>query len=90
MISVITRTMRARVVSMRHQFSSSTKEGLYESVKEARPAPVQSREKAGKNTAVAAALLVFVSGVYYTAINKMKPENDELNAVIESENLSNK
>jgi len=53
----------------------------------AKPPPVQTFTQKRNNTILAACLLTFVGGVYYTAINKMRPETDELERVIAEENL---
>jgi len=59
--------------------------GQYRKV--AKPPPIQTFTQKRNNAAVAVALLTFVGGVYYTAINKMRPELDELDRVIAEENL---
>ncbi len=52
--------------------------------------PKQSRGQIMKNAGVAALLVAFVGGVYYTAIKKMRPDSDELTHIIEEEGLKRK
>ena len=91
MFSKLVRFSTSKVT--RHRFSTSGGSdrfgvGMLEPGLHAKPQPVQSRNVATKNAGVAVALLCFVSGVYYTAINKMRPERDELATVIAEEKLA--
>ena len=52
----------------------------------AKVAPPQSTKTARNNAMMAFVLLGFTGGVYYTAINKMRPQEDELTQVIEEMN----
>jgi len=50
--------------------------------------PRQSNKVMKKNAVVAFVLLGFTGGVYYTAISKMRPEQDELGRIIDEMNPS--
>ena len=50
--------------------------------------PRQSPKTMQKNALVAFVLLGFTGGVYYTAISKMRPEQDELGRIIDEMNPS--
>ena len=52
--------------------------------------PPQTFEQKRNNAILATALAMFVGGVYYTAIRKMRPEKDALQQVIAEENLKAK
>ncbi len=49
--------------------------------------PPQTFEQKRNNAILATALAMFVAGVYYTAIRKMRPEKDALQQVIAEENM---
>jgi len=65
--------------------AATAESGSYRIV--AKPPPVQTFAQKRNNALLAVCLLTFVGGVYYTAINKMRPGNDELERVIAEESL---
>jgi hypothetical protein len=68
----------------------STRSLAFSATGPAKVAPQQSSQTATKNTVMALALLGFTGGVYYTAINKMRPGDDDLGRVISEMNPNSK
>lgn len=74
--------LRVAQAPLRH----STRSLAFSATGPAKVAPQQSSQTATKNAIMALALLGFSGGVYYTAINKMRPDDDDLGRVIQEMN----
>ena len=85
-VSRLNQSVRRMPKTLKSLLTRSSSGGGFSATAPAKVAPPQSNKTASKNAVVAFGLLAFTGGVYYTAINKMRPEGDELGKVIEEMN----